>query len=251
MAGAISSQHLAEDLRLDGQDDDVGPPHERHVVRDGDDAVEPLQLLEPISPDVCHEQVPDRHQPRLGETPDEGLAHVAPTHEPDPLVPDRHGQSSPPSATSERQAFTIQPPRGPKIAVPTRTIVAPSSIADLEVAAHPHRQLRELGTEPPALASSSSFRMLPVVRPGVLGVTGHRRDRHEPAHPEPGERCHGLQRGPELLGPDAALLRLLADVDLDQHVDPAAGLRRPARDRLRPAAVGRPSGSGRSIRGRP
>ena len=32
------------------------------VVRDDDDAVEPLQLLEPIAPDVRHEEVPGRHR---------------------------------------------------------------------------------------------------------------------------------------------------------------------------------------------
>ena len=49
--------------------------------------------------------------------------------------------------------------RGPKIAVPTRTIVAPSSMRHLEVAAHPHRQLASSAPSPQPRASSSSFRI--------------------------------------------------------------------------------------------
>ena len=151
-------QHGAEDLRLHGEEDHVGPPDERHVVRGDAHPVEPLQLIEPLGPDVGHHEVLGGHEPRLGETPDEGLAHVAATHEPDPLVPDGHGQSSRPSATPVRRALKTQA-REPKIAVPTRTIVAPSSTPTSKSPLMPMDSSARSGPWPQRRASSSSFRI--------------------------------------------------------------------------------------------
>ena len=106
-----------------------------------DDAIEPLQLLEALRSDVRHEEMPDRHEPGLGEAPDEGLAHVAPAHEPDPLVSYRHGQVS----------------RGPKIAVPTRTIVAPSSTPTSKSPLIPIDSSVNSPGSPQPRAASSSF----------------------------------------------------------------------------------------------
>ncbi len=61
-----------------------------------------------------------RHEARSEEALDQCFAHVAAADEPDGEALDRHRSSRP---GSRRGA------RGPKIAVPTRTMVAPSSIA--------------------------------------------------------------------------------------------------------------------------
>src|SRR5262245_23358229 len=56
--------------------------------------------------------------------------------------------------------------------------------AHLEIAAHPHRELRELDAQAPAARGFEQLPHLPVVRPGVLRILGKRWDRHQPADPE-------------------------------------------------------------------
>src|SRR5262249_39647513 len=113
-------EHRAHDLGLDGEDDHLGALHKSDVVGDGVDAVAPGDLRKMLAPriggcDRCH-----GYQSRLGQALDERLSHVACPEECDPFALDAH---APPSVTAGLGA------RGPKIAVPTRTMVAPSSIA--------------------------------------------------------------------------------------------------------------------------
>ena len=82
------------------------------------------------------------HEAGLEQALDEGLAHVAGAEEADPLALDAHAPGS--LATGAR---------GPKMAVPTRTMVAPSSIATSKSRAHAHRQLREPVPLAPARAA--------------------------------------------------------------------------------------------------
>src|SRR5215813_14435533 len=82
--------------------------------------------------DRCH-----RYQSRLGQPLDERLSHVACPEEGDPFALDAH---APPSVTAGRAA------RGPKIAVPTRTMVAPSSMATPKSPLMPMEQCSSFAT---------------------------------------------------------------------------------------------------------
>src|SRR6266849_8686867 len=110
----------AHDLGLDGEDDDVGAAHERHIVLDVLDAVLLGDVREAIGPRVGGRDGRGGHQTRLRQALDEGLAHIAGPEEGHALALDAH---APPSVTAARGD------RGPKMAVPTRTMVAPSSMA--------------------------------------------------------------------------------------------------------------------------
>src|SRR4029453_18086858 len=103
------------DLRLHRQDHDVGAAHQLRVVGRDLDAVLPVELLETLRAHVGREDRVRRHELGREEPLDERLAHVAGAEEADSAPLDRH---TPPRGG-----------RGPQIAVPTRTTVAPSSIA--------------------------------------------------------------------------------------------------------------------------
>src|SRR3990170_7514824 len=104
------AEHLSHALRLHREDDRVAFPEEvRHPFRDGN--AEPMpKLLSPLRADLQHDHFPGRDELRRKDPPDHRLPHVS--------RPDE-SQSLHPSLLA----------RLPKIAVPTRTIVAPSSIA--------------------------------------------------------------------------------------------------------------------------
>src|SRR5882672_7355747 len=110
----------AHDLRLDGEDDDVGPAHEGRVVLDVLDAVLLGDVRQTIGPRVGGGDGLGGDEPGLGQALDERFAHVAGAEEGHALALDAH---APPSVTAARGG------RGPKMAVPTRTMVAPSSMA--------------------------------------------------------------------------------------------------------------------------
>src|SRR3989454_612288 len=108
---------------------------------------------------------------------------------------------------------------------------------DLEVAAHPHRQLRQ-----PVALRQLAQRAEPAAR--VLGALDGGRDRHQPAQPQPAERRQRLHRRLHRLRRPAALRRLQADVDLHERVHrtaPRAGaageLARAMRSRTRSRLV--------------
>src|SRR5947209_11125614 len=82
---------------------------------------------------------------------------------------------------------------------------------DLEVAAHPHRQLRQ-----PVALRQLAQRAEPAAR--VLGALDGGRDRHQSAQPQPAERRQRLHRRLDRLRRPAALRRLQADVDLHERV---------------------------------
>ena len=113
--GRDLAQHRRHDLRLDREDDHVRLGDEGGIVRERADAVLPRHLIEAIRARVGGADRCRGDQSRLGQALDHGLAHIAGSEEADPLALDGHGPA--------RGA------RGPKMAVPTRTIVAPSSTA--------------------------------------------------------------------------------------------------------------------------
>src|SRR4029077_17093020 len=94
---------------------DVGAAHQLRVVGRHLDAVLPVELLQALRAHVGREDRVGRHELGREEPLDERLAHVAGAQEADGASLDRH----PPPRGG----------RGPKMAVPTRTTVAPSSIA--------------------------------------------------------------------------------------------------------------------------
>src|SRR5206468_12639350 len=107
-------------LRLHREDDDVGVAHQIDVVGRDLDPVLAVELLEPFEAHVGGVDRGRRDEARAEETLDQCLAHIAAADEPDREALDRHRSSGPGSRRGGR---------GPKIAVPTRTRVAPSSIA--------------------------------------------------------------------------------------------------------------------------
>ena len=107
--------------------------------------------------------------------------------------------------------------RAPKIAVPTRTSVAPSAIAasrsadmpiDSVSTASPRR-----GSRVEAIAQRAELRALP------RGVGGRLGDAHDAAQPQPRQRRDRARERQRLRRRDAALRRLAADVDLDADVE--------------------------------
>ena len=132
-------------------------------------------------------------------------------------------------------------PRAPKIAVPTRTWVAPKRIAVSKSALIPMlrtaRPLRRAISRSSAKCSAGS---------SSLGRDAHQPDDRQ-AEPVAAVDDEGVGRGRQ----DAGLLRLLAGVDLDQAGQPAAAALHLARQRLRRGAAGRRSRSRRNARPRP
>src|SRR5262245_52723082 len=59
-------------------------------------------------------------------------------------------------------------------------------------------------------------------RAGLLGALDDGWDCHEAANPARGQPSERVEECLELRGPDASLLGLIADVDLDEHVHRAA-----------------------------
>src|SRR3989442_5108751 len=118
--GGAPPQHGLDDRGLPRQDDDGRVPDQLRVVGGNLDAVLPVELLEALEAHVGRADGRGRHEVRRQESLDHRLTHVAGTDEPDLLAFDRH---------RSRGSFGGPAARGPKIAVPTRTIVAPSSIA--------------------------------------------------------------------------------------------------------------------------
>src|SRR5712692_5707217 len=138
-------EHGRHDLGLDGEDDDVGAPHERHIVLDVLDAVLLGDVREAIGPRVGGRDGRGGHQTRLRQALDERLAHIASPEEGHALALDAH---APPSVTA------VRGDRGPKMAVPTRTMVAPSSMATSKSPLMPMEQC----SSPTASRSSRSRR---------------------------------------------------------------------------------------------
>jgi len=99
---------------------DFGVTDDGGVVRGDLDPVQPVELLEPLEAYVGRVDRARRDETRSEESLDQRLTHVAAADEPDGEALDRHRSPAPGSGRGVR---------GPKIAVPTRTIVAPSSIA--------------------------------------------------------------------------------------------------------------------------
>ena len=89
-------------------------------------AVPVRELLEAVGAHVGGRERGRGHEAGLEQALDDGLAHVPRPEEPDLLVLDAHRvRSCPPPGWGEAPCGA----RAPKIAVPTRTMVAPSSIA--------------------------------------------------------------------------------------------------------------------------
>src|SRR2546422_5599484 len=97
---------------------------------------------------------------------------------------------------------------------------------DLEVAAHPHRQLRQ-----PVALRQLAQRAEPAAR--VLGALDGRRDRPQPAQPQPAELRQRLHRRLHRLPRPAALRRPQADVDLHEPVHRTAPRAGPSGGRAR------------------
>ena len=107
------AQHRGQDLRLHREHDHVGLAHQLGIAGHAADAVLPRDVGQALRLRVRGENVLLRHQPGLEHAADHGLAHVPCAEESHPLALDAHARFS----------------RGPKIEVPTRTMVAPSSMA--------------------------------------------------------------------------------------------------------------------------
>ncbi len=114
--------------------------------------------------------------------------------------------------------------RAPKIAVPTRTMVEPSAIAASRSSDIP---IDSTSTFKPSSRSCRNNAL--VLRKGdpLLRDVGLRRgDRHQPAQAQARQPLNGGGELAELIGRDAGLARLGADVDLQQHIEPRQ-IRRP------------------------
>src|SRR6266436_26123 len=146
------------DLGLDGQDDHVRAGHERRVVGDGLDAVALRDLLEMLRAGIGGGDGAGGDEASLGQALDQRLAHVTRAEECHPLALDAH---APPSVTAALGA------RGPKIAVPTRTMVAPSSIATSKSPLIPMEQCSS-----PAASRSSRSRLKNIRDASALSVAG-------------------------------------------------------------------------------
>ena len=106
--------------------------------------------------------------------------------------------------------------RAPKIAVPTRTIVEPSAIAELEVVRHSHRQHIDVQ---PLFAKLPEQRRLFVRKP-PFAARRRLRGRGSPsslAGAGVGDALRPRQLT-EFVGCDAGFARFTADVDLQQYV---------------------------------
>src|SRR5260370_1012353 len=113
--------------------------------RDGVDAVALRDLLEMLRARIGGGDGAGGDEASLGQALDQRLAHVTRAEECHPLALDAH---APPSVTAALGA------RGPKIAVPTRTMVAPSSIATSKSPLIPMEQCSS-----PAASRSSRSRL--------------------------------------------------------------------------------------------
>src|SRR5205823_13351383 len=89
---------------------------------------------------------------------------------------------------------------------------------DLEVAAHPHRELTESVTLGERAQRAKR-------RARILWTLDGGRNRHESAHLQMRHATDRVEGRRHRVGSEAALARLVADVDLEQHVDGAAGAR--------------------------
>ena len=129
---------------------------------------------------------------------------------------DRHGLAVTPGGEA----------RAPKIAVPTRTIVAPSAIADSRSADMP---IDSVSTASPASRQrrkqSASARNCERACAGVRGRLG---DAHDAPQPQPGQRGDHRRQRQRLVRSHAGLGRFPADVDLDadRQRRPVRGTRR-------------------------
>ena len=115
------------------------------------------------------------------------------------------------------------------MARPTRTIVAPSSMAISKSSVIPIDSSRRP-------AASRRARELAEVRAGVLRRTGRRAWSSGPRRQSCGSRRRASSAG-KRLGRDAALARLAADVHLDQHARASAARRGVRAPRVSPSAA--------------
>src|SRR5205807_1902600 len=160
-------EDVVHDLGLDREDHDVGAAHELPVAGGDLDAVLAVQVFEALLPHVGRGDRLRGHAVRREQALDERLAHVPGADEPDRLALDRHRCPG---------SFPGRGGRGPKTAVPTRTSVAPSSIATsksplmpIESSASPCRSpslrsVRNHGRAPSASGASGGIAMSPRTR---------------------------------------------------------------------------------------
>ena len=202
VAGSSGSERLhgaAHLLRLHRQDERVGRresrprgvPH-RHAEARGERLARALARLD--DGDVRGGKAP-RDQPA-----DDGRAHVAAAEE-----GDLHA------------GFQARASRAPKIAVPMRSIVAPSASAARQSCDMPMERVSP--SSPAARIASSSRRRTANSLPRLRLVARGARHAHEAAEAQAGQRRDVPREGERLAGLDAPLGRLLADVDLDAHVE--------------------------------
>ena len=127
-----------------------------------------------------------------------------------------------------------QPGRGPKMAVPIRTRVAPSATAALEVVGHAHRQLRaEPRVRRPQLVAQPAQRR--EGRAAASGASDEPADGHQAVHAQRAA-ARGARRSARSTSPGAkpAFAGSSVDVDLEEHRKRPAG--RPRRRGGRGAA---------------
>src|SRR5205814_2011294 len=160
-------EDVVHDLGLDREDHDVGAAHELPVAGGDLDGVLAVQVFEALLPHVGREDRLRGHAVRREQALDERLAHVPGADEPDRLALDGHRCPG---------SFPGRGGRGPKTAVPTRTSVAPSSIATsksplmpIESSASPCRSpslrsARNHGRAPSASGASGGIAMSPRTR---------------------------------------------------------------------------------------
>jgi hypothetical protein len=120
-------EHRGHDLRLHREHDQVAARDQRRVVVRGGEAERLLDVLAARGIGVGETQRVGRDA-RRAQPARERLGHRARTEESDPYSVECHAD-----------------PLGPNRAVPTRMIVAPSSIATSKSPRHAHRELTQVG----------------------------------------------------------------------------------------------------------
>ena len=180
-------------------------------------AVGSLRRVTSLQPAASTRPLLHHHRPERAAVPAARAAH---------RLVDRQAQVIARARSSLMRAVS----RAPKMAVPTRTRVAPSADRHLEVVAHAHRQLAQLDAGPRRCASRSrSRRSAAKCGRAASGSSVERRDHHQAHAAQVRQRRERVQQRRQRRGRDAALLRLARDVDLHQAVLHVGAPRRPRR----------------------
>ncbi len=103
----------------------------------------------------------------------------------------------------------------PKIAVPTRTQVLPSSMATRKSFDIPMESWVSFGWDFDGLVAEAA--QLAEVGPRCLGVFGPGRDGHQADGFDGGELAHGVEQGGEIFGGDSVLRFLVAQLHFDEQ----------------------------------